>query len=150
MAKRAANAARAARFVRDHGLGRPPAVAATPPPAPRASSAAAAATAAGAVDVRSLTADTGAFARLVVCTALSARHARAIADEVSVSLRACSASRPVVRDRRAEWVVVDAGDEVVHVLTEEMRAQYALEELWGEGAGAGAFPYGGGEEEEVG
>jgi len=35
-------------------------------------------------------------------------------------------------ERRADWVLIDYGDFIVHVFTEEKRGYYALDSLWGD------------------
>jgi len=58
---------------------------------------------------------------------------RAIADEVGRRLRAAG-RRPihVEGERRSEWVLLDYGDFVIHIFTEEKRSYYALDALWGD------------------
>lgn len=101
---------------------------------------------------------------LVVASALSARHAVAVADGLRSDMRSQGvgadgggggggggAGRPVELSGRnaGEWVVVDVGDVVVHVMTDEVRAHYRLEELWG-GDLSGLQDGGDGAEEAVG
>jgi len=58
----------------------------------------------------------------------------AIADEVEERLRKLAGRRPghVEGRRRAEWVLLDYIDFVVHVFQEEKRDFYRLERLWGD------------------
>ncbi|MGD9782591.1 MAG: ribosome silencing factor [Kiritimatiellia bacterium] len=70
---------------------------------------------------------------LVLCSGLNVPHLRALADEVAKQLRL--ESPPVAPYRRAgsaesEWYVLDYVDFVVHLFTPQMRAYYALEQLW--------------------
>ena len=70
---------------------------------------------------------------LVLCSGLNAPHLRALADEVAKQLRL--ETPPVAPYRRAgsaesEWFVLDYVDFVVHLFTPQMRAYYALEQLW--------------------
>ncbi len=67
----------------------------------------------------------------VVCTGTSMPHIRAIADHVRRAM-AEKGARPRGQDGDVEskWVVLDYGVLIVHVLEPEMRAHYALEELW--------------------
>jgi ribosome-associated protein len=71
----------------------------------------------------------------VVTSAASTRAVRTIADEVERAVRAAGGPSPrgVEGLDDARWVLVDYGDFVVHVFSEEARDFYALERLWGDG-----------------
>lgn len=70
---------------------------------------------------------------LVVCTARNPRQAKAIHDEVATELKAEGFLPARVEGlSRAEWVLVDYLDCVLHVFVPELRDRYRLEELWGE------------------
>ena len=80
------------------------------------------------LDVRKLTsfADT-----LVIASADSHRQVKALAHHVRDALKAAGASIVGVEgEEGGEWVLVDAGDIVVHVMQPAVRAYYNLEELW--------------------
>lgn len=67
----------------------------------------------------------------VICSAPSDRQVRTIAEEVERKLK--EDERPPIRSEGSPetgWVLVDYGDFVVHVFTDEMRAYYDLERLW--------------------
>lgn len=70
---------------------------------------------------------------LLICSGGSDRQVAAIADEVQRQLRD-GGRRPlhVEGERRSEWVLMDYGEVVIHVFTEERRAYYGLEGLWGD------------------
>lgn len=69
----------------------------------------------------------------VVCTGLSQRQVKAIADSVEESLRAAGVRAAHTEGYdRADWVLMDFFTFVVHVFTPQTRAFYALERLWGD------------------
>ena len=68
---------------------------------------------------------------MVVTSGRSQRHVGAIADHVVKDLKA--AGVPGVRVegmRQGDWVLIDAGDVIVHVFRPEVRAFYSLEKMW--------------------
>ncbi len=68
---------------------------------------------------------------LVIASGTSSRHVKSIADEVV--RKAKQAGLPpigVEGHREAEWVLVDLGDIVVHVMLPRAREYYGLERLW--------------------
>ena len=68
----------------------------------------------------------------VVCSGHSNRQVRAIVDEIERRLKAIKRSPAHVEGyTRADWVLIDYFDFVVHVFTSETRDFYALERLWG-------------------
>ncbi len=69
---------------------------------------------------------------MVICTGTSTRHVASIADHVVQSSRAAGLIPLGVEGENAsDWVVVDLGDVMVHVMQEESRQLYELEKLWG-------------------
>ena len=84
-----------------------------------------------AIDVRKLT---SLFDWIVVASADSARQTKALARHVRDSLKgAGSAIVGTEGEEGGEWILVDAGDIVAHVMQPAVRMHYNLEELWGEG-----------------
>jgi ribosome-associated protein len=72
---------------------------------------------------------------LVIASGTSTTHVRAIADEViKQAKRVGTMPLGVEGVREAEWVLVDLGDIVVHVMLPRVRDFYALERLWTVGA----------------
>jgi len=68
----------------------------------------------------------------VICSGQSSRQVQAIADGVLEALRA-SGVRPNHTEgyERAEWVLIDYFDFIVHVFNPHTRVFYAQERLWG-------------------
>jgi len=72
------------------------------------------------------------FERVVIASGDSNRQVNALATSVQEKLKALGAKIVGVEGRRnGEWVLVDLGDIVVHVMHPAVRSFYNLEELWG-------------------
>lgn len=68
-------------------------------------------------------------------TTRSARQTRGIAEAVSAAAKERLQRHGRIEGRyHSPWLLVDFGSVVVHVLTEEARAFYSLDELWGDAA----------------
>jgi ribosome-associated protein len=82
------------------------------------------------LDLRKASAFTDFF---VICTGTNSRQVQAIADAIQDALRR-KGSRPALVEgyERAEWVLLDYFDFIVHVFTPATREFYGLERLWGD------------------
>lgn len=71
---------------------------------------------------------------IVVAGGTSSRHVRSIADEViKYSKKAGMIPLGVEGQREGEWVLVDLGDIIIHVMLPRVREFYGLERLWSVG-----------------
>jgi ribosome-associated protein len=81
------------------------------------------------IDVRGKTSVTD---LIVIASGTSSRHVKSIADEVVRQLKGLGAPPIGVEgEREGEWVLVDLGDIIVHVMLPRVREFYGLERLWG-------------------
>ncbi|MDA8110081.1 MAG: ribosome silencing factor [Betaproteobacteria bacterium] len=72
------------------------------------------------------------FERVVIASGDSTRQLKALADRVQEELKALGAKvYGVEGEAGAEWVLVDLGDIVVHIMHPAVRSYYNLEEIWG-------------------
>ena len=86
------------------------------------------------LDVRGLTSITD---RMVVASGTSTRHVKSLAVNVARKTREAGfRALGVEGEQAAEWVLVDLGDVVVHVMMPSVREFYALEKLWSVGSDA--------------
>jgi ribosome-associated protein len=71
--------------------------------------------------------------QLLICSGASERQVGAIADAVNRQLRD-TGLRPLHIEGASgsDWVLMDYGDFVIHVFTEERRSYYGLDALWGD------------------
>ena len=70
----------------------------------------------------------------VLCSGTSERQTQAIADAVETRLREDSSARPMLIEgaNPGRWILLDYGDFIVHIFTEDCRRFYGLERLWGD------------------
>jgi len=83
------------------------------------------------IDVRGLTSITDI---MVIASGTSTRHVKAVADNVALEAKHIGVQALGVEgEKGSEWILIDLGDVVVHVMMPEVRAFYALEKLWSVG-----------------
>jgi len=80
------------------------------------------------LDVRKMTA---LFDWVIIASADSGRQGRALSNNVQEKMKALGARvRSVEGERSGEWVLVDLGSIVIHIMQPAIRQYYNLEELW--------------------
>ena len=68
---------------------------------------------------------------MIICSGNSNRHVCSIADHVAEELRHAGLQPLGIEgEAEGEWVLVDMGDVIVHVMQDDTRALYQLEKLW--------------------
>jgi ribosome-associated protein len=70
----------------------------------------------------------------VLCSAGNERQAQAIGDNIVDELRQQMGVKPLLIEGTTpgRWVLLDFGDFIVHIFTEDVRRFYGLERLWGD------------------
>ena len=82
------------------------------------------------LDVRKITT---LFDRMIIASGDSSRQTKAIANNVAEKVKAAGGSvYGLEGEGTGEWILVDLGDVLVHVMQSASRAHYNLEELWAE------------------
>jgi ribosome silencing factor RsfS/YbeB/iojap len=70
--------------------------------------------------------------RMVIASGLADRQISAMAEHLSEKLKDAGLKRVQIEGKGgSDWVLIDAGDIVVHLFKPEARTMYALEKMWG-------------------
>lgn len=73
------------------------------------------------------------FERVIVASGTSNRQTKGLAASVRDAVREAGFEKPRVEgEANGEWIIVDCGQAVVHIMQPNFRQYYNLEELWGE------------------
>jgi ribosome-associated protein len=73
------------------------------------------------------------FERVIIASGTSNRQTKALAGSVRDAVREAGFPKPRVEgETNGEWIIVDCGAAVVHVMQPNFRTYYNLEELWGD------------------
>jgi ribosome-associated protein len=86
------------------------------------------------LDVLSVGALTSIADYFVISSASNERQAAAIADSITQKLKEELGVRPLLVEGTApgRWILLDYGDFIIHIFTEDVRRFYGLERLWGD------------------
>ena len=73
------------------------------------------------------------FERVVVCSGTSNRQTKALASSVVDAVREAGFPKPRIEGaENGEWIIVDCGAAVAHIMQPAIRQYYHLEEIWGD------------------
>ena len=76
---------------------------------------------------------TSLFERVIVASGSSNRQTKALATSVRDAVRDAGFAKPRIEgEENGEWIIVDCGAAVAHIMQPTIRQYYHLEELWGE------------------
>ena len=68
---------------------------------------------------------------MVIANGGSQRQINALADRLRVDLKKCLGVSPTIEGREiCDWVLIDAGDVIVHLFRPEVRSFYNIEKMW--------------------
>lgn len=86
------------------------------------------------LDVLQVTELTSIADYFIICSANSERQTQAIADNVLDKLREDQGVKPLLVEGTTpgRWILIDFGDFIFHIFTEDCRRFYGLERLWGD------------------
>ena len=67
---------------------------------------------------------------MVVASGTSNRHVASIAQKIEEALKAAGCRCSIEGETKADWVLIDAFDVIVHIFRPEVREFYNLEKMW--------------------
>jgi ribosome-associated protein len=72
----------------------------------------------------------------VICTGASERTLNALAEAVKMKIKRSHRlqAMKIEGDAQSGWILIDYGDVILHIFSQELRDYYRLEELWREGS----------------
>lgn len=82
------------------------------------------------VSVIDLEGKTSIASYMVVASGTSNRHVASIAQKIEEALKAAGHRCSVEGETKADWVLIDAFDVIVHIFRPEVREFYNLEKMW--------------------
>ena len=68
--------------------------------------------------------------QMVVASGTSQRHVASLAEKVQENLKAAGYKSTAEGEEKADWVLIDAFDVIVHIFKPEVRDFYSLEKMW--------------------
>jgi ribosome-associated protein len=70
----------------------------------------------------------------IICSGSSDRQTKAIADAIEEKMRELHSLKPRLSEGTSSgrWILLDFGDFIIHIFTDECRRFYSLERLWGD------------------
>ncbi len=73
------------------------------------------------------------FERVIIASGNTNRQTKALAASVRDAVREAGFDKPRIEgEENGEWIIVDCGQAVVHIMQPTIRQYYRLEEIWGE------------------
>ena len=76
---------------------------------------------------------TSLFERVIIASGTSNRQTKALAASVRDAVREAGFGKPRIEgEENGEWIIVDCGSAVAHIMQPTIRQYYHLEELWGD------------------
>ena len=67
---------------------------------------------------------------MVVASGTSQRHVASLADQIEMKLKAAGYKSVIEGAEKADWVLIDAFDVIVHIFKPEVREFYSIEKMW--------------------
>lgn len=68
--------------------------------------------------------------QMVVASGTSQRHVASLVEKVQENLKAAGFKSTVEGEEKADWVLIDAFDVIVHIFKPEVREFYSIEKMW--------------------
>ncbi|PPD45852.1 MAG: ribosome silencing factor [Methylocystis sp.] len=68
---------------------------------------------------------------MIIATGRSTVHVGAVADKAIKAMKAAGVTPRVEGVPQCDWVLIDAGDVIIHIFRPEVRQFYNLEKMWG-------------------
>ena len=73
------------------------------------------------------------FERVIIASGTSNRQTKALAASVRDKVREAGFPKPRIEgEDNGEWIIVDCGSAVAHIMQPTIRSYYNLEEIWGD------------------
>jgi len=67
---------------------------------------------------------------MVVASGTSQRHVASLAEKVQLNLKAAGYKTVAEGEEKADWVLIDAFDVIIHIFKPEVREFYSIEKMW--------------------
>ena len=67
---------------------------------------------------------------MVVASGTSQRHVASLAEKVQLALKAAGFSSTTEGEEKADWILIDAFDVIIHIFKPEVREFYSIEKMW--------------------
>lgn len=67
---------------------------------------------------------------MVVASGTSQRHVASMAEKIQLNLKVAGYKTAIEGEEKADWVLIDAFDVIVHIFKPEVRDFYNIEKMW--------------------